>query len=131
MVALLLPESPGQRILADHLVAAAEGDTRVVVPFTCVGESWRTLTEPRGYGAPPEEVEFSLRRLLRSIPPVYPTPRAGRRWLTLASQARARGASTFDFQIAAICLEHGVDEIWTFDASFPVVETLRVVNPLA
>lgn len=130
MVALLLPESPGQRLLADRLLAAALTDTLVVVPFTCLGETWRTLTEPRGYGAPPDEVEYSLRRLLRSFPAVYPTQRAGRRWLTMASRTRARGASTFDFQIAAICVEHGVDEIWTFDASFPTIDGLRVVNPL-
>lgn len=100
------------------------------MPFTCLGEAWRTLTEPRGYGAPPDVIEFAIRRLLRSFSPIFPTVRAGRRWLTLASRAGARGASTFDFQIAAICLEHGVDELWTFDRTFPAVEGLRILNPI-
>ena len=118
-------------MLGERFVGAAERNASVVVPFTCLGEVWRTLTEPRGYGMPPDEIEFALRRLLRSFAPIFPNQGAVRRWLGLASQHRARGAGTFDFLIIAICLEHRVDELWTFDREFPAVDGLRVINPLA
>jgi predicted nucleic acid-binding protein len=36
-----------------------------------------------------------------------------------------------DARIAAICLQHGVRELWSSDRDFAKFRELRVVNPLA
>ena len=54
-------------------------------------------------------------------------------WATLlriASQAKARGAAIHDARIAAICLDHGVRELWTADRDFLRFPGLRARNPL-
>ena len=117
-------------MLGEKLEDLASRDIGVVLPLTCVGEAWRTLTEVRGVAMSPGLVEFLLRRLMRSFPVILPTQRATRRWLSLASTNSAHGAATFDYQIASVCLEHDVEELWTFDEAFPRIPGLRVVNPL-
>ena len=47
--------------------------------------------------------------------------------LLLAARATdARGNLMFDAQIAALCLEHGIDEVLTNDRDFERFEALRV-----
>jgi predicted nucleic acid-binding protein len=41
-----------------------------------------------------------------------------------------RGGGVFDLQIAALCIDAGIDTIWTFDRRFPRLTALDVVNPL-
>ena len=40
------------------------------------------------------------------------------------------GAAIHDARIAAICLDHGVDELWTCDRDFSRFPDLRTRNPL-
>ena len=88
------------------------------------------MTEPRGYAVSPEDTDLLLRRALQLMPPLMPPPNFNDAWLALAQRLRATGAAVFDVQIAALCMHHRVDEIWTFDAGFPSVEGLQAVNPL-
>ncbi|GMV84431.1 MAG: hypothetical protein AMXMBFR80_02890 [Dehalococcoidia bacterium] len=101
------------------------------VPFVCLGEFWRTMTEPRGYAVSPEDTSLMLRRALQVMPPLMPPPNFTDAWLALAQQLRPTGAAVFDVQIAALCLHHRMDEIWTFDETFPPVDNLQALNPLA
>ncbi|MGH9413187.1 MAG: type II toxin-antitoxin system VapC family toxin [Terriglobales bacterium] len=45
-------------------------------------------------------------------------------------EGRMRGGAIHDARIAAICLEHGVSELWSADRDFTRVGRLRVRNPL-
>lgn len=65
------------------------------------------------------------------MPALMPPPRFNDAWLALAQRMRPAGAAVFDVQIAALCLHHRIDELWTFDQRFPSVDGLRAVNPLA
>jgi hypothetical protein len=49
---------------------------------------------------------------------------------SLATQADLRGGQIHDARIAAICLGHGVRELWSADRDFSRYPTLRVRNPL-
>jgi predicted nucleic acid-binding protein len=113
-------------LVADSL---AHGD-RFVMPVFVLGETWRVLTEPRGYGVAPARVLAWLARWIEDAGILLPgTPY----WGVLAEfmgQRLPRGAEIFDCQIAAVCVEHGVDEIWTFDARFLRDARLRVTDPL-
>ncbi len=130
-MALLGPASDLRPRLGEKLEQAAVAGSTVYLPFVCLGEFWRTLTEPRGYAVAPESVYLLLKRALRLMPPLMPPPTFTDTWLALADRLRPTGAAVFDVQIAALCLHHRVDDLWTFDQGFPSVDGLRVVNPLA
>jgi predicted nucleic acid-binding protein len=44
--------------------------------------------------------------------------------------SRVIGAKVHDARVAAICLQHGVRELWTADRDFSRFPQLKTVNPL-
>jgi hypothetical protein len=48
----------------------------------------------------------------------------------VAQQHRIAGPRIHDARVAAICLHHGVSELWTLDRDFSRFAALRTVNPL-
>jgi hypothetical protein len=48
----------------------------------------------------------------------------------LLTNANAVGGMTHDARIAAICIQHGVNEFWTADRDFSRFTHLRTRNPL-
>ena len=57
------------------------------------------------------------------------TEETGRTELTLGG--RAGRTFVYDARIAAVCLAHGVEELWTADRDFGRFPSLRTRNPLA
>ena len=53
-------------------------------------------------------------------------------WLErLLAGGDVRGGMVHDARIAAICLAHGVTELWTADRDFSRFDQLRTRNPLS
>jgi hypothetical protein len=50
---------------------------------------------------------------------------------TLLERGRAQGTRAHDARIAALCLQHGVTQLWSADRDFGRLPSLTVVNPLA
>lgn len=48
----------------------------------------------------------------------------------LAMTAHLQGPAIHDARIAAICLQHGVSELWTADRDFLKFPALKARNPL-
>ncbi|MHB8524196.1 MAG: type II toxin-antitoxin system VapC family toxin [Limisphaerales bacterium] len=48
----------------------------------------------------------------------------------LANAARLKGPRIHDARIAALCLHHGVRELWTADRDFSMFPKLKTRNPL-
>jgi uncharacterized protein len=48
----------------------------------------------------------------------------------LSQRAKTRGGSLHDARIAAICIEHQIEEFWTLDRDFELYPDLRTRNPL-
>jgi uncharacterized protein len=48
----------------------------------------------------------------------------------LARAARLKGARIHDARIAALCLHHGVTELWIADRDFSPFPALKTRNPL-
>jgi len=48
----------------------------------------------------------------------------------IATTARLKGPRIHDARIAALCLHHGVSELWSADRDFSVFPQLKVRNPL-
>ena len=58
---------------------------------------------------------------------------SGSHWGTLVpllTSARIRGPMVHDARIAALCLQHGVRELWTADRDFSRFRDITVRNPL-
>src|SRR5690242_10896845 len=52
------------------------------------------------------------------------------RLLDLLADGKISGAAVHDARIAALCLTHGVQALWTADRDFTRFPRLRTVNPL-
>jgi hypothetical protein len=49
----------------------------------------------------------------------------------IAKAAQLKGPRIHDARIAALCLHHGVSELWTADRDFSKFPQLKTRNPLA
>jgi hypothetical protein len=48
----------------------------------------------------------------------------------LIERGQIQGGRVHDARVAAICLQHGVTELWSADRDFSRFPALRVMNPL-
>jgi len=119
---------------AGALRQLAEGSAPWGVAWPSVHEFLSIVTHPRIYNPPTplpraiEQVEIWMEspslRLLGEL--------AGH-WMELKqllSSGRIAGGTVHDARIAAICREHGVQEIWSADRDFGRFAAVKVRNPL-
>lgn len=130
-MALLASRANGAVALRNAIRLGLDQGTRFVLPFGCVGEVWRVATEPApGLAVPWLDVADFLDIWGRRGDVLLP----GAIFLEVAGQLLSRiqplGAAVFDVLIAALCIEHAVDEIWTLDGRFPRDSRLKVIDPL-
>ena len=110
------------------------GGRRWAIPWPCVHEFLAITTHPRIF-APPTPLTTALAAIEGWLATPYLellAEGAGHRneLSTLLAQARVVGPRVHDARIAALCLEHGVDELWTADRDFSRFTALRCLNPL-
>ena len=113
----------------------AEGRAAWAIPWPCLHEFFAIATHPRIY-APPTPVAAALDQIdawLEAPGLQLLGEQSGHLELLagVAHEGRVRGAAIHDARIAAVCLEHGVRELWTADRDFSRFPTLRAVNPLS
>jgi toxin-antitoxin system PIN domain toxin len=122
---------PAARDLIAGLVTSASG---WAIPYPCIHEYIRNVTDPRIYTDP-----TSLDRAFDQIAAWTETQTLrliGERshhlelLVEVSRSGRVRGAAIHDARIAAICLEHGVGELWTADRDFSRFPALKTRNPL-
>jgi uncharacterized protein len=129
-----------RRDLSQHSLALraiklliAEGRTWAV-PWPCIHEFLAVVTNPRIFKAPtPTETAITAMKDLA-------TQQQGRllaeskRHLDildrLCRSAHVMGSRLHDARIAAICIGHGVSELWTADRDFSYFPELKTANPL-
>ena len=119
---------------AERVRALAEGRASWAIPWPCVYEFLAVVTHPRIY-APPSPLAKALDQvdawlespslaLLAETEGHYSGLRA------VLESSRVQGPRVHDARIAALCLGHGVSELWSADRDFTRFTALRVVNPL-
>lgn len=116
------------------LVELAESGRRWAIPWPCLNEFLSVVTHPRIY-KPASTLAEALDELdgLLASPSaclVSETEATYGIHATLLKESRAVGPLVHDARIVAICLSHGVDELWSADRDFSRFKGLRIRNPL-
>lgn len=119
---------------AQRIKALAEGRAAWAIPWPCLHEFFAIATHPRIY-APPTPIALALEQVdaWLEAPTLTLLAESGRHWRELRGlleTARLQGPTVHDARIAALCLQHGVSELWSADRDFGRFPRLKVVNPL-
>ncbi|MCP9489484.1 MAG: PIN domain-containing protein [Solirubrobacteraceae bacterium MAG38_C4-C5] len=129
------PASPHHEA-ARRAVRAARDTGAWGLPWPVAHEFVRVVTaaaptagKPAPLAAALEEIEGLLSR--GGAVALGETPDHWHRLRTIAEMAKASGSRIHDARIAAICLSHGVRELWTADRDFSAFGGLRTRNPLS
>ena len=122
------------RPASTRLAALAEGRDAWAIPWPCVHEFIAKATHSKIFRAPSTLVEaLGFVTELSKSPGLVFLSEAEGYWELLQQMIRSGkvvGAMVHDARIAALCLLHGVDELWTADRDFGRFPRLRVRNPL-
>lgn len=127
-------DSPFHAAACQCIASLAEGIAAWAVPWPCLHEFLAIATHPRIY-SPPTPVCEAIDQVdawLES-PSLRLLAESETHWETLRAQisaGRISGPQIHDARIAALCLQHGVHELWSADRDFSRFPELRVVNPL-
>jgi len=127
-------ESPWHDVAWRELTHLAEGASSWAVPAPCLHEFLAIATHPRIFDPPTplaKAVDF-VAALLES-PSLSVLVEGEAYWPILHDLIRAArvvGPKIHDARIAALCLYHGVDELWTADRDFAHFPKVRARNPL-
>ena len=112
----------------------ATSDETWAIPWPCVHEFLAVVTHPRVFN-PPSPVERALEQvsMWMESPSLVLLGEETGYWENLSSAVLSSGVSgprVHDARIAALCVLHGVKELWSADRDFGRFPDLRVRNPL-
>jgi toxin-antitoxin system PIN domain toxin len=112
----------------------AEDGSSWAIPWPCVGEFFSAVTGTRAVDdpTPPEAAVAQLDAWMES-PNLVLLGEASSTWPLLRNlllDSKVTGPRTHDGRIAAICIAHGVRELWTADREYGRFPGLRTRNPL-
>ncbi len=112
----------------------AQGTAPWAVPWPCIAEFVAVVTNARIFTMP-TSLDGALEQVdiwLESPPLVLLGEPLGfwPRWREMLAVARLVGSRSHDARIAALCIAHGVRELWTADRDYGRFPGLRTKNPL-
>lgn len=112
----------------------AEGRGAWAIPWPCVHEFLAIVTHPRIF-SPPTPLAAAIDQVGAwfESPSLVLVAESDAHWRTLREtlvNGKITGAQVHDARIAALCLQHGVKELWSADRDFGRFPDLTVVNPL-
>ena len=118
----------------DRLVALAEGRAAWAIPWPCVHEFLAIVTHSRIY-APPTPLARAVDQVDAWIesPSLVLLAESEVHWQRLRAlllAGKVAGPKIHDARIAALCVQHGVQQLWSADRDFGRFQELTVVNPL-
>ena len=104
------------------------------IPWPCIHEFLAIVTHPRIYN-PPTAVASALDQVAAWLeaPTLVTLAESDGYWnrlQTLVREGKITGPLIHDARVAALCLHHGVDELWTADRDFSRFAGLKTRNPL-
>jgi len=112
----------------------AESKAAWAIPWQCLHEFYGVATHPRVYSPPSTQDEaFAQIEIWLESPTLHLLSETPEHWpylRQLIAKAKVQGPMVHDARIAALCLTHGVRELWSADRDFSRFPSLRVRNPL-
>lgn len=110
------------------------GNRPWAITWPSVHEFFAIVTHPKIYKPPtPIQVAVDAVESWLELPNLRVLAETTLHWPTLKRTVLAghsAGPAVHDARIAAICLQHGVSELWSLDRDFSRFPALRVINPL-
>jgi len=127
-------ESPFHLRALRRISELAEAQASWAIPWPCLHEFIGVVTHSRGY-VPPTPLSIAIATVDRWLqsPSLTLLTETETHWKTLREvieAAQISGPVIHDAKIAALCIQHGVRELWSADRDFSRFRNLRVVNPL-
>ena len=133
LVAFMRSEYPHHDRARARIRELAEGPAPWALPWACVHEFLAVTTNPRIFRVPlPTSQAIAAIDALLESPAARLIAEGPGYWETLRSLLAGgdvSGSKVHDARIAAVCLTHGVTELWTADRDFGRFPPLRVRNP--
>ena len=116
------------------VVERAESGEPWAIPWPCIHEFLAVVTHPRIYD-PPTPLADAIEQLACwfEVPTLMLLGEGPGYWDVLrrvVKRSRIVGPRVHDARIVALCLHHGVREIWTADRDFRRFDGLAATNPL-
>ena len=127
-------ENPFHTVASKLMHELAESKAAWAIPWPCLHEFYGVVTHPRIY-SPPSTPDIAIHQIevwLES-PTLHLLSETPEHWhylRQLIAKAKVQGPMVHDARIAALCLTHGVRELWSADRDFSRFPSLRVRNPL-
>ena len=116
------------------LEGLAQGKSNWALPWPCLHEFFSIVTHPRIFD-PPTPLKSALEQIdawMESPSVTLLTESAGH-WAELRElllAGKVAGPMVHDARVAAMCIQHGVSQLWSSDRDFGRFPALNVVNPL-
>lgn len=134
LIALLRVDSPHHGTALEAYRDAGGDGARWAIPWPCVHEFVGIATHPKIFRPPtPLSVALAAIESWRARPRLRLLAEDDTYWdefSGLVRNAAVVGPRIHDARIAALCLSHGVRELWTADRDFSLFPRLRTRNPL-
>ncbi len=118
----------------DAVESLRQGSAPWAIPWPCVHEFIAIVTHPRIYNPP-----SSLTKALGFLDSLFASPQLNvlaegpgyfEKLRLLSTSGKVKGPRIHDCRIAALCLHHGVNELWSADRDFSAFQQLKTLNPL-
>jgi len=127
-------DSPLHKAARDLVESLRRGRALWAIPWPCVHEFLAIVTHPRIFKDPtPLAIAFDAIHAWHACENLQLLSESEGYLEKLREQAGAaevRGPLIHDARIAALCLHHGVSELWSADRDFTKFPKLPVRNPL-
>ncbi len=127
------PEAPLHRDAARVVRALAESGRTWGIPFHVLVEFAAVVSSPRIWKVPSSREQVAAQvKAWRSSPGLRilgDDETVWERSVALANAGSIQGGQWYDARIAAVCLAHGVTELWTADRDYSLFAPLRTRNP--
>lgn len=127
-------DNPFHPLASKRLKTLAEDRSLWAIPWPCLHEFFAIVTHPRIY-KPATPLSRALDQIdaWMECPTLALLTESEQHWQQLRQllqSGQVAGPQVHDARIAALCLQHGVDTLWTADRDFGRYPELTVVNPL-
>ena len=127
-------DSPWHAVAAERVRELAVGRGAWAIPWPCLHEFLAIVTHPRIYD-PPTPLAKALDQVSAWLesPTLVLLAEGHDHWEVLrrlSSTGKIVGPQVHDARVAALCLAHGISELWSADRDFGRFHDLPVRNPL-